>query len=342
MKYLLLADPHCHNFKNHSTIGDGGMNSRLADILRSWEQAITESYEMGCRYCLIAGDMFHVRGMVKPSVFNVVYGFLMKTFKTLGIHFIMIPGNHDQEFMSYDGHSSIDTLDEIVGVSVLKNDTIRFGKRGDVILGIPHCRSTEDFKRLFEQGVQEHNPDIILIHQGIDNFKLRDVMPDTQITVDYLQSHTNAWIIAGHYHEPCSHGRVIQVGALVQHTFDDEGSERGYWVLDTDTMEACFYPLNVAPKFITVTKEKDVKKAGGNFVRIKVDSIKAAEKLEKACKEAGAKSVVVQLERKFVTAHEKSIKLSTPYKMLCEYIDLMPEYREQKDRILEMYNRVCS
>ena len=93
--YLLVSDLHFHNWGEFSTEVDG-VNSRLQHIIDALNEAITTLILKGGDQVIIAGDVFHVRGSLVPSVLNPVLTFI-REWCDKGITFHCIDGNHDLE-----------------------------------------------------------------------------------------------------------------------------------------------------------------------------------------------------------------------------------------------------
>jgi DNA repair exonuclease SbcCD nuclease subunit len=332
---LVLADPHFHNYKNHSTT-IGGKNSRLLHVAETVKAAIDIGGEKGCGAVAIAGDIFHVRGAVRPSVLMTVAECLEYAVSR-DIEVVLIPGNHDMEYFR-GGETAVDILSEMKKVHVLDGKAPWLIGGWDIV-GIPYIHDVEEFKDAFGKLLALEKPDLVLMHQGVDDFKPSETTPETGIVASALEN--DGWVISGHYHTAKKVGRVLSPGAPLQHTFGDEGQERGCWVLTEGDAE--FIPIDVAPKFYTVSTAKDLKKLKAPcFVRIKAKTERAAKSLREKALEAGAESVVVQLEKSFATAHEKTVKLSTPRQMIRDYLALKEEIpAEDGDRVLALFDEVC-
>jgi len=349
---LVISDFHFHNYKQHST-QINGVNSRFLDVRDVWQEAIEIAKDNDCDVICICGDVFHVRGHLRPSVFNRVFDLFVEA-AAEGFRFALIPGNHDME--NYNGGATaIDALGHIEeqhgakSVFVLKERGAHVG--GWRILGIPYYHKTEDFKQAYEAQLSVGKADIILIHQGIDTFCSASGIPDTGLTAEYLaEKAPGAWIFAGHYHDPkqiagSTVQQVVNVGAPLQHSFGDEGSVRGCWILrPDDTVQ--LVPLE-APQFVTFHaagrwKKSIAEESKGNFVRIKADSLKRAEQWKERCLEGGALSVSIIIEKEYQSAHERPIKLSAPRKMLGEFVDKFPEYAAKKDQLLSLFDEVSA
>ncbi len=157
----------------------------------------------------------------------------------------------------------------------------------------------------------------------------------------WLEENCHGLIVCGHYHAPGQTGRVINVGALVQHNFGDEGSERGFWVLEDSTGGAkSNFLRSTHPEFVT-WNGKTRPDPKGNFVRVKARNLKEADKQRQKATDLGALSVVVEIEKEFKTAHEKTIELSTPRKMLIDYLEIVDKHDHRKEAIIDLFDRVC-
>jgi DNA repair exonuclease SbcCD nuclease subunit len=341
MKILFISDLHFHNYKPHSEIIDG-VNSRLLDIAGAVKAAYYIGRENGCELCLVAGDIFHVRGYLRPSVLSFVTELLAEL--AMEIPTVMIPGNHDMENYS-GGATAIDNLDLLDGVNVVTEpDMITIN--GQNIITIPYIHKMDDFKETFQRLSKKYaSPETItLIHQGIDAFA-SDGMPETGLTPEWLMAHNEGWTFSGHYHTPSNKGSVVNIGAVCHHTFGDVGENRGCYIFDNESKKPLYYSLaEAAPSFVDVTsgthlEEEPIK---DNIIRIKAKSKAEATRLARAVKDFNPKSYVVQLEKDFKTAHEKAIKVGKPFAMLSEYIDINKKFTPHKKAILDLYEEVCN
>lgn len=340
---LVISDIQFHAYKAHSRLING-VNSRLLDQMDAWRQAVSLGRERGCRLLLVPGDVFEVRGSIKPSIFNRVTTLIVETLKQ-GFDIAVIPGNHDMEHLEA-GESAVDSWDHLsVGSEARACKVFKAPGAADFggyrVLGIPYMHDVEAFKETFKRISASESPDITMIHQGLDNFNTHDASPRTGLTAEWLEDNNTGIIVCGHYHWPgiSTGGRVVNVGALVQHRFSDEGSERGCWVLESDGFK--FFGIE-SPRFITVTRARRIgRECRGSIVRIRASSVREAERLRKKVEEAGALSVTVEIEKEFTSAHEKTVAITSPRAMLGEYLDIMEKYKHRKEDILKLFDRIC-
>jgi len=339
MKILFLADIHFHNYKPFSHMTDQGENSRLIDICNTIDAAFEIADEHLCTHVCVAGDIFHTRGSLKPSVIARA----KKVFSDRHQEVIMIPGNHDMEFYK-GGYTALEVFQGMSGVGIYEYpQLIAVGKKIAVV--IPYIHDVEEFKRQFNSLKPHPEKDIafIMIHQGIDDPE--SDIPPSGINPDFLCDGHNATVFAGHYHghKIYNDGQCIQIGAPLQHSFSDIGSERGCLIFDTDIQEAVFYPISVAPKFVEIDKltKKIEKEIAGNFIRINAKTEASARKIMSQLDESGIESIV-KLEKDFKTAHEASISIDSPLKMLSEYIDLQEDMKPLKTEILALFEELST
>lgn len=69
LPYGVISDPHYHKWDSFSTTDADGLNSRLAIQLEATKEAAIAMKKAGCSHMLVAGDTFHVRGTVSPTVY---------------------------------------------------------------------------------------------------------------------------------------------------------------------------------------------------------------------------------------------------------------------------------
>ena len=333
MKILAMADIHAHNYQNHAVIDENGMNSRLSTIINAMDEALDVAFEERCEAILIAGDIFHVRGSIKPAVYNAVF----KQIGNMAAHIpvYLISGNHDMEARS--GHSALEPFGAIDGCTLLDNVYVFVGddKAPIKIAGIPYYKDIDEFKKQLDR---YKDADIIMMHQGIDDFRPTASIPETTITVSYLRSITDAIIVSGHYHKVMKAQNVLSPGSIIQHHFGDEGDDKGCWVIDTDTKDMKFFNLTY-PEFVTVDKSERDNDYSGHIVRVRItdnDNIEEIKNRIGDCIE-----LQIEVVKSYQSVHEKTVTIGEPYDMLSEYIDCVEMYKPKKAMLMKQFAKVC-
>lgn len=340
----VISDPHFHVYKTHATI-EGGINSRQLHIETAVVDAVKAGASRGSRILVITGDIFHIRGSLKTTTFNRVFDLFSRIARS-GWKIVMIPGNHDMEDFR-GGYTAIDTLGEIKGCYVLRgfDGFARLEVDDWKFLGFQYVHKPDEFKEKFVEGHKffgdidkDH---VILIHQGLSDFD--STGHASQVSCEWLRQNTPGTIVCGHFHGPeCNKlDRILQPGAPLQHSFGDEGSDRGCWIVREDQGPE-FVPL-ASPKFITVRTKKDLDQVSGNFVRVQCKTMKTAKALSTEAMNLGALDVTVQVDKEFTTAHEVTVKInSDPKRMLADYMAIFSDkYAGQESKVLSLYEKIC-
>lgn len=348
MRILVTADWHFHPFKAFSRIGEDGVNSRLADIARAWGWCLEQAKNEGCEVMCVAGDLFHVRGQLKPSVVNVVLKCISDTVDRYGMPLVMVPGNHDMEDFR-GGPTAVDVFGGMPRVYVLRDRTIEIN--GVKFLGIQYRQDVNEFLRVARELREEHDlqpgRSVVLCHQGLDDVAEAG-MPATGLYANKLRDIFGADVpvFSGHYHNPWRRGEVVQVGAPIQHSFSSEGRRSGCWMYDTK--KGSWHIANVfSPRFVTLTKGKIEAAWGeGDFIRIIAPDKKEADLAADFVLKRGAGGVTVQVVKdlaEYRSAGEAIGAEPTSVRSMVErYVSGQPDMEPYAARILALYDEVCA
>lgn len=299
MKAIAFGDLHAHLFTDFADVDEITGNSRFTQIISTLEYMRNFCIDNGIKLALFAGDLFHKRVTVNTTVFNAMYE-QMRLFSDKGITVVMTVGNHDQVDNSDYPEHSLKAFDEIENVFVLdrfEHKWFQFQDNGDIksigVFPAPYSKNAQLVKDAIEQyaqlttkeGIEKKS--VLLGHLGISgayigkgNYAMADAF-----SVEDLFPHAFAFGVFGHFHKRQylgGHKHFFYTGAPIQHSFNDEGEEKGFMILDFDTGEATFEPIP-SPMFITVTnyKEVDMNDLKGNFIRFQVNSDDVEDLLSK-------------------------------------------------------------
>ena len=97
--YGIISDTHCHNWSTFATVGVDGVNTRLSIILKEIKRAAEEVKKAGGKRLFHAGDLFHVRGSVAPSVLNPTLKYFEQIIE-MGVEPVIICGNLSPPILS--------------------------------------------------------------------------------------------------------------------------------------------------------------------------------------------------------------------------------------------------
>lgn len=308
--YAIVSDLHLHNWQAFSSVLPGGMNTRLAGLLSELLRAATELKKAGGEHMYVAGDVFHVRGSIAPSVLNPV----IATFKRIiemGIRVRMIAGNHDLEGKDSVALSSAVTALEGVGVLVCH----QLGTfHEDKVMMIPWVDKLDDLRAeiLKINSSGDFSEYTMIIHAPLNG--VITGLPDHGLSSDEISLWGFKNVFAGHHHNHVNTAQgIYSIGALAHHTWSDVGSKAGFLLVD-DT-EVKWFKSHL-PEFVDIKAEMteaDAELAAdGNFVRIKVIDTKMStvEQMREWMTKSGAKGVIVQPVKQAVAKRDSAITTS--------------------------------
>lgn len=293
---VILADLHLHNWNQFATVNADGINTRLQILLDEIKRAGAELQKAGGDTMIFAGDVFHVRGSIAPSVFNPVQDTL-EELVNMGIRVIIIPGNHDLEGKGSDRVGSAVTSLEKVGCEVLNAV-----EKIDGDLFVPWHEDIVDLKKTLREWAGKYSDadratmDVYL-HAPIDG--VIPGLPAHGLTAEWLGDLGFRRVFSGHYHNHKNLGRgVYSIGALAHHTWSDPGTAAGFLLV---TPEEVTWMKSHAPEFVEITGDMDkfeIEMAvDKNYVRAKIGKSKTAdvEELRKWLTDSGAIGIVINV-----------------------------------------------
>lgn len=308
MTQLVLSDLHCHNWTLFERPADGGLNGRLKIILAEIDRACDALIERGGSDCIIAGDIFHVRGSLDPEVLNPTQECIRRNLER-GISFYAIPGNHDLK--SKDTTvigNAIQTLGETFAAEaafkVITEPSVHL-VNGSQVAFVPWASSVGVLlfhaEKLAKAGDVSQTD--LFIHAGIDG--VLPGMPDHGLSAATLAGLGFRRVFAGHYHNHrvMEGGKVVSIGATTHQTWGDVGSKAGFLLVDDAKVE--FFDTH-APKFVDLSglSETDMElECDGNYVRFRGPQMTQDEirELRDFFKKSGALGVSIQVPKAAVS-----------------------------------------
>ncbi|MBV6635043.1 MAG: hypothetical protein KI788_03940 [Mameliella sp.] len=301
MTYILSSDWHCHAWTQFGQTLASGINSRLNDILTEIRRQAQLADSLDAENIYVAGDVFHVRGSIKPSVFNPVARTLRECHEQFGVTFRIMPGNHDLESAETDELSSaITSLNEIPGVMVISKPT---AFHDDKVVMVPWhntrdglSEAVEGVGAACEGGTGGYD---LILHTGINGVIVG--MPDHGWSPQELADFGFGRVFCGHYHhhkvfnipDGAESFPVTSIGALTHQTWGDVGTRAGFLVVEEDGFELV---ESTAPHFIDYSEIATSDEVKGNFVRVRGIEMDEADirAMREATLEAGAIGVMIE------------------------------------------------
>lgn len=319
--YGLAADLHLHSWSAFSSTNADGMNNRLSMLLDEIERLCKATHEAGGSDVIFAGDVFHVRGSVAPSVLNPLRDCLAVMHDRYRVHFTILAGNHDLESKDSKRMTSAVTALECAWVTVVNEPTKI--KDIDAYL-VPWFDDIASLKQVLENlcvPASLRGEFDLIIHAPIDG--VIEGLPAHGLDPDYLAGLGFKRVFAGHYHNHRQmhpgvavpkgtgkspedfdyYGEVWSIGALAHHSWSDVGSRAGFLLVHDD--EVHWKPSQL-PAFVDLGSLVDVPTEDlpgmvkGNYIRVRIEADKVAEVegVRKELLDMGARAVLTQPQPK--------------------------------------------
>lgn len=342
---LIISDTHYHNFKQYAQVNKVGVNTRLWDIMRATIEASKALKAAGGNTIIHCGDVFHVRGMLAPSVLNPVVE-MYRNLVADGFEVIMVAGNHDLETDIAAKVSSSVTALEGANVQVL-NCVQWFSVEDQTWLFVPWVKDLADLRGI----IKRWPADNLVIHAPLNG--VISGIPEHGLNPNDFKGLGFKRVFCGHYH---NHRRftlddgtdVYSVGALTHQNWGDVGSKAGYLIAHHDG--SVEHHATTAPQFRKVSVADLEYKAdeyfSGHYIKVIDGEFTDPGDIQKIKDDLllrGAKAVVVEgLVRAPTTTRTISTTTApTVQSILGEYLDrAYPGEADVKSLAFEILNRV--
>ena len=220
---------------------------------------------------IFCGDWHHNRSEISVNTLQVSADILdiLSEF-----NLIIITGNHDLYYKHRTDVNSISIFKNRKNVTILEEyDVIEAFDR--TLSFCPWNTHTKDIQ----------DSDIIFGHFEIESFRMTEykVCEEGTKIKDLLSK--ASLVISGHFHtrheKRFGSGTILYVGNPFQMDFGDAGNQKGYHILDLDTLEYSFTPNNISPNYRKVNLSELVDEGNitnyikdvitNNFIKLKVD-----------------------------------------------------------------------
>jgi DNA repair exonuclease SbcCD nuclease subunit len=320
MGYGLISDTHNHNWSAFSSTDADGVNSRLRVILNEIERAALETKEAGYDTLVHAGDLFHVRGKIQPSVMNPTLAVFEHIVNKLKLKVIIVPGNHDLEDKETTELSNAVMTLKSLGVQVCNESTLFRLSPDNSLIVIPWMSSVDALKQHIEKFValsrsqfQREHCDLIL-HAPIDGVLAG--IPAHGLTAEWLAAQGFRRVFAGHYHNHKEFDNgVYSIGATTHQTWGDVDTKAGFLLVGDGSV---IFRASHAPQFISLDAETLVPAdvpllVAGHYVRLKAAISKDSQvnALRDELLGYGAAGVIISPVRTGVTQARSGACVST-------------------------------
>jgi len=266
MKMALIADPHFGVKKSSKVF----LESQLKFF---YEELIPYLKDNNISEISFLGDLFDTRNTLNIYMKKCVFD-LFEHFEKEGFTIRIFPGNHDIYFKTTTKIHSLNFLKKFKNLIVYE-DVELLELENRKLLYVPWQISNEDFiKRVANKNI---HCDVCLGHFDIKGI----LMNKTTVSENGLDTkifHKNYTLtFSGHYHQrSVTKGRgneIVMIGSPYQLTRNDKGEDRGFSVLDLETLKYEFINSTKTIKFIDLKFPEPFTEEliRGNVVDVTVD-----------------------------------------------------------------------
>lgn len=253
-------------------LGVHSSSSQWHDVAVNWCRWFVEDLKRNnIKDIIFCGDWYHNRSEVSVDTLTVsatIFDMLQD------FNLTVITGNHDLYFKHrtdvhslniVKGRKNVNVIDKPTAVELF-DKTITFLPWGFGVDTLP-------------------DGDICFGHLEIESFKMNcaKTCEDGMKASSLLRKFD--LVISGHFHtrheRTFEAGTILYVGNPFEMDFGDSNNQKGYYILDIDSMEYDFIPNNISPRYKKVSLSEMVE-AGtltkqliqtftNNFVKVKID-----------------------------------------------------------------------
>jgi DNA repair exonuclease SbcCD nuclease subunit len=261
MKFILYSDVHAHNFKTHSRVD----HSRLDYCIDAIKAVYQKANDEGINVVVFGGDLFDNQRLLPTEVVNR----LVDLFINLSEDFpeivcYAISGNHDYATKNLLHSPAITALTHIERIIpdnfVIIDNQVRILENEKVVLvGIPYYELPEHYNTVLSEisnkvdTLENKNvPKILIIHQTPTGLANPNIPTDTDVNDELYDSFD--MVFCGHIHQKQDiTPKFSLIGSPLHRDLGDEGDEKGFWIVDTETMTKKFVSTKGNfPEFIRV------------------------------------------------------------------------------------------
>lgn len=263
---ILTADLHLDNHGQHvRPVSDPrfpGCNSRAVEILRAFEGLHVRAEAGGHRYVVVAGDVFHRRGVLPIPLLNALVKVIVSARKDRGVVTVLLPGNHDyvdrDALHAGENLHALHAMSDGTAIVIDQPQVMKMQESiGDSVVGfIPYTPLRERWLACARtlSGLVGSVPGsaltFLFAHQSFDGartgpheYVMREGVSPSDVPCGFDS------VISGHYHMTQSVGPVTYVGGLLQHNLGERDYVPG-WMETTKGGGLVRLVNDVSPRFL--------------------------------------------------------------------------------------------
>lgn len=271
------------------------------------------------------GDLFDNRVYLDSKVLNTVLNLFENLLKDFDIHIIV--GNHDSYFDSTIEVNSVKTLSGFKNVNIYSSIS-EIEMNGKKILMCPWITDYDKFSR----DIEPYKSDICMGHFEIAKCKMfKDQISENGISTSTFLSKFKL-TLSGHFHTRSTTkfngNRLVYIGNPFQMNRGDMDDERGFSILDLDSLNLKFIPNTESMKFVCYNfpEELSKEKVYNNHVDLNViydenyDEKKVQKYIELLESYSPAYPIVVKTINNITIESEDTLDMTSIPELIKEYL----------------------
>ena len=278
MRSLVWADLQSHNYKEFSTTEDE-MNSRLRDCIDTIGRISDSADQYKVDFIWFVGDLYQLKNNHDSQVIQATTYALAKLAEKHSL--LLVPGHHDYRMWTKDPIMMEILAEFSEGIRLCsKPGWISPPSAAIQIYAEPCTRKVKELNARLQK-VELRKNAIFLAHQDIKGVKYRGYTVERGLDADML-SEKFKWSFIGHWHKPKKIKKnVISIGAPLQHSFNDVGGKRGWWIFNDDdgvgkvtfienTQSPQFWDIEIGDDGNVANVPKNAVDFDNDFFRVKI------------------------------------------------------------------------
>lgn len=226
------------------------------------------------------GDVFHVRKSIDTNVIKRSKEMFFDKLRNMNAKMYIIVGNHDIYLRdSNDINSPQEILSSYNNINVLTNPFKYVVNEKISILLVPWINK-ENANIVYET-IKKSNSEICMGHFEFKGFKFNKTTTSEHGMGTKLFEKFDA-VYSGHFHTKSSKGNIHYLGSPTQHTWMDVNEDKGFHVLDTETMQIEFIknPYNLYEIVGYSDNFNDFESLKNKYVRVNPNGVESKTDLE--------------------------------------------------------------
>jgi DNA repair exonuclease SbcCD nuclease subunit len=206
--------------KNITIVGDPHVQLNNLDVIT---QLFNDIENMG-NDCIILGDLFHSKSIIRAECLNLVY----ERLNSSKLKYTLLVGNHDR-INNHAKEHSLTTLKTLLNVKVVDH-TLETTINNNKVAFVSYVHDINEFR----QTLKNIKADIVFCHADIKGFDYGNGHISTSgLELEDL-SHFPS-VVSGHYHAFQIKDNIIYLGTPFSHSFGESNQEKYLGIWDTES-----------------------------------------------------------------------------------------------------------